>query len=597
MPDKTLLVQLPLNQQAPLEPTGNTPLAGAMLVAASGLDNVSILDQNTSDLLGDRALVESIVSLSPDRIGFTLYCWNVERTLRLAGELNNLMPGVELMAGGPEVTEDNTWLLENSIFDIMLAGEGEPVAAQLFGPSFKTLQSGQMSPIQKSSSNLPPGTWPDPYLSGILDPAAGEPVLIETIRGCPSLCGYCAYRRSHPLQRVMPAEDALNLLHELSEAGAEEMIFLDPTFNARPDLEYLLRGMRDVPLKCFGEMRGETITAELAAAISNAGFSSVEIGLQSINPEVLQRSGRFGDPMAVLRGAAMLRSEGVIPVLDLILGLPGDTPEGAIRAAEVIREMDLHESVQVFHLAMLPGTESGSHSRETMPLPPYYRFRPPEMGGWAETRETIADILGYDLDLAPRPLLFEGWPGTIKVDLDSAHEQPLPDIPSYRHSVLRVRSRDLWEKRNLIFAAVKRRIDEEPHCILDIVLEAESTFPIDLISAIRRLSEPNDYSSRAASALARDGNLRVSVLIGNWRGMAIDWMTAISVECPLILDVQYPGELPSHLLEAGALVRLDGDDCELDILEHSVPSPHQLLFTSRIMEEKWSIRTLGALCN
>ena len=580
-----------MNQQAPLEPTGNTPFAGAVLAAAFLPGEVSILDQDPSDLLGDVALAESIASRGCGRIGFSLYCWNVERSLRLAVELRKRLPGVELLAGGPEVTGDNLWLLESDVFDLLFCGEGEPAAQRLLGSTHLPEPEEGRILIQESSEQ-PPGTWPDPYLSGVLDPARGDPVMVETVRGCSSTCGYCAYRKSHPVPRVLPAGDALRLLGRLSDSGAEEVVFLDPTFNSRPDLEILLKGMRDIQLKCFGEMRGELLTHELATAVSRAGFHTVEIGLQSLDSNVLALSGRFGDPMAVLRGASMLKSEGVTPVLDLMLGLPGDNPDGAVRAAEVIRELELHENVQVFHVALLPGTGSVELDRESMRRPPYYRFSPPVMNGWAEARERMADVLGYDLDMAPRPLLFDGWPGTVLLDLDAGDTVPLPGIPSIRHGVLRVRSKDLWSRREKIYSMIRTRLAEEPHCILDVVLEAGGPFPVDLISTLRRLSEPRDYSDRTALALGRDGNLRISVLVRQADLLPMEWLMAIAAECPLVLDADHPGRLQYALLEAGAGVRLPGEKYDLGLLERSIPSLHQLYFSSRVMEERWSAAIL-----
>lgn len=552
-----------------------------------------MLDQDPSDLLGDIALAESIASRKFGRIGFSLYCWNVERSLRLAAELRKRMPEVKLLAGGPEVTGDNLWLMESGVFDLLFCGEGEPAARRLLGsPPLPEPETGRI--LTGGSSGQPPGTWPDPYLSGILDPAQGDPVMVETVRGCSSTCGYCAYRKSHPVPRVLPAGEALELLGRLSDSGAKEVVFLDPTFNARPDLDALLEGMGDIPLRSFGEMRGELLTRELAAAVSRAGFHCVEIGLQSLDPKVLALSGRYGDPMAVLRGASMLKSEGVTPVLDLMLGLPGDTPDGAVRAAEVIRELELHENVQVFHLALLPGTGSVEKGRESMERPPYYRFSPPVMNGWSEARERMADVFGYDLDMAPRPLLFDGWPGTVLVDLDAGDTVTPPGIPSIRHGVLRVRSIDLWSRREKIFSMIRIRLAEEPHCILDVVLEAAGPFPVDLISAVRRLSEPGDYSDRTASALGRDGNLRVSVLVSRADLFPMEWLMVIAAECPLVLDADHPGKLPACLLEAGAGVRLPGDSYDLGRLERSIPSLHQLYFSSRTMEEQWSAAVLGS---
>ncbi|MCK4506718.1 MAG: B12-binding domain-containing radical SAM protein, partial [Candidatus Aegiribacteria sp.] len=411
---ETLLLQLPLNPSAPLELTGNIPLAGTSLASAAGLHRDSILDQNTTDISGDRALVNLVTEKSPRLIAFTLYSWNVERSIHVAKEIRRRIPELIIVAGGPEVTADNEWLLRNSEFDLFVSGEGEPVASEVLKYDsviniIKTasgfLETGQMDFI--------PGSWPNPWLTGYLDPSEGASIHIETVRGCSGSCNYCSYRRNHPVPRILPAKDAIVLLKKLSSAGAGEIVFLDPTFNNRPDLIELLEGMVNLRIDCFGEMRGDTISKHIADALSRAGFKSAEIGFQSGNPEVLRQSGRSGNPMDILDGALNLKNAGVTPVIDLMLGLPGDTPAGAIRSAGMIRDMGLHQHVQVFHLSMLPGTQIRIDSTDRfMSRPPYYRFTDMSMGGYAAAREEIADILGYDLDLDPRPLLFDEWAGT-----------------------------------------------------------------------------------------------------------------------------------------------------------------------------------------
>jgi radical SAM superfamily enzyme YgiQ (UPF0313 family) len=197
-----------------------------------------------------------------------------------------------LAGGGPEVTADNDWIIRLGVFDLLFQGEGEPSLERLLSMSGpRKPKRGRRTELIQTSTAGAPSSWVEPYSAGFLDASTGEPVLVETVRGCSSSCSYCAYRRSHPHPRIIPAADAVRILRVLKDAGAPEAVFLDPTFNARPDLPILLDGMSELGLKCFGEIRGEWITPGLAARFAAAGFSSVEIGLQSMDPEVLRRAG------------------------------------------------------------------------------------------------------------------------------------------------------------------------------------------------------------------------------------------------------------------------------------------------------------------
>ena len=94
--------------------TGNIPVGPASLVAfASGFaetgpgafngTGLEIFDQAKASRLGDAALVDALSDLSPEAVSFTLFSWNVERSLFVASELRSRLPGTFILFGGPEV--------------------------------------------------------------------------------------------------------------------------------------------------------------------------------------------------------------------------------------------------------------------------------------------------------------------------------------------------------------------------------------------------------------------------------------------------------------------------------------------------------------
>ena len=587
-PDKSLIIQLPLNPAAPLETTGNVPLAGASLAAAASLPPEIIIDQNMIDSIGDRSLVKMIVSRSPELVAFTLYMWNVERSLWLANMLNRELPGVITVAGGPEVTRDNEWLLSSGGFDLMVSGEGEEFADRILDPvSARNIIRNHGSFLDAGAMSFAPGRYPNPWLTGYLDPSAGASVLVETARGCSGGCTYCSYRRTHPLPRMLDASKSQRLLGKLIDAGAGEIVFLDPAFNSREDIDQLLKSMKTLKGEFFGEMLGDRISPYIASLIADAGFRNVEIGLQSVNRDTLKRAGRPADPEMVMAGAVNLKNAGVSPIMDIILDLPGDKPEDAVRTALMIRDRDLQEHVQVFYLSVLPGTVIRQQlGGGYMPRPPYYRFFNDGMNGFDEAREEIADIVGYDLDLAGRPLLFDGWPGTELIDLDADPLLSRP-MPSVRHGSIRITSDDPWARRKLLLEFVRTRLQADPYCVLDVILCPEKEFPLDLVSMVRELDSIVDYSGRTAMALGRQGNLRICILLKSSKRFRRDWTASAASLCTVVVDVYSPEELHRELWDIGVSVRLPGTAWDLNKLSSEVPALHQVLFREKSMEESW----------
>ena len=564
-------------------------MAGASLAAAASIPPEAVIGQDTADIEGDRSLVKLIVDRKPELVAFSLYMWNAERSSWLASMLKKEIPGLITVAGGPEVTKDNEWLISSGAFDLMVSGEGEKIADTILNPASardtvrntgRFIDSGRMS--------FTPGTYPNPWLTGYLKLNRGASVYVETIRGCPGRCIYCSYRRSHPSPRIMDAASASVLLEKLVDAGAEEIVFLDPTFNSRGDLHELLRNMKGINSDFFGEMRGDLISPEIASLIADAGFRNVEIGLQSVNRNTLVRAGRPGDPVSVLDGALNLKKAGVTPVLDIMLGLPGDNPRDSVNAAIMIKDRNLHRHLQVFYLSVLPGTAMRGKFRNTfMSRPPYYRFCDKDMGGFAEAREEIADIAGYDLDLPGRPLLFEGWPGTELIELD-LNPDLNRDMPSMRHGSLMIKSSNLWEERSLLLEFVRTRLNADPFCVLDVILCPVMEFPLNLIDMVSDLDHPVDYSGRIAEVFGRQGNLRVSVLIEHPEYFSNDWLASAAEISTVAVNADSPSKLKSELWYAGVSVRLPGNNWNLDELSAEVLTLQQVFFTDRQMEETWS---------
>ncbi len=591
----TLLVQLPLNGTAAFEPTGNTPLAGGILAAALGLDGSSVLGRDEVDMLGDRALADAIAARGPDTVGFTLYSWNAERSAYLASLLRKALPSARLIAGGPEVHPDNGWLVSSGAFDVLVSGEGEPAARILVEDT--GIPQGTL--ISTGFQDFAPGTWPDPWLSGVIAPGDDGSVMVETVRGCPSGCVYCSYRRRHPVPRVMPAREASALVRKLSSLGGRELVFIDPTFNARPGFDELLAGLAGLGQRCFAELRGEGLDDTVAEALRAAGFETVELGLQTSDRRTLEICGRPSDPPRVVAAAAMLGRHGISPVVDIILGLPGDTRNGPVEAARMLADAGAGSRVQAFYLSALPGTGirkfAAGHGVSFMDRPPYYVVETP-WGGVGElhaAREEISDILGYDADLEPRPLLIEGWPGTETIDLDTGRD-PGGDPPSFRHGSLRLSSCDLWRHRDRIAALVRRRIEADPFCVLDVVLEPRGPFPSDLPDWIRCLAPMDDYSSRMAARHGLDGNLRVSTLLRDPRAFDRAWLDGLACECRVVADVDSPGALPHELDGLGIGTRLRGGGWDLAELSGSTDDPLSIFFESELLEKLWCSIHLGS---
>jgi MoaA/NifB/PqqE/SkfB family radical SAM enzyme len=359
-----LLLQLPIPRQNFGRKTGNIPLGAACLKqSAQSLPGVrvDILPERLASYLGDAALLNLLGDLKPDIFGFTLFSWNLERSLYLSEKLKAAW-GPRIVCGGPEVTPDNPRTRSRHV-DFLSCGEGEAVFRRLLTDpdSWQTGSGGESAAeIFRAAES--------PYLSGILAPEAENLMLLETQRGCPYRCGFCFYNKSR--QGLVFAEER-NLLRALAwavKSRIAEVYLLDPSLNSRPQLKALLAGIArlnaDGGIRLFSEIRAEAVDDELADLLAAAGFYWFEIGLQSTNPKALELMNRPTRLKRFVEGAERLKARGITPSIDLILGLPGDDLQGFMRSVDFLTDHGLKDDVQIFPLAVLPGTDFRKRSRE-----------------------------------------------------------------------------------------------------------------------------------------------------------------------------------------------------------------------------------------
>lgn len=620
------LVQLPVPQPAALAATGNVPLAaGCLGVSAQthGLGerglSLDVVSPTITDALGDTRLADHIARDEPDFVGFSLYLWNVERSLHLAREVKRRSPRTKVLVGGPEVSADNPFVLAQGGFDIAVAGEAEDTFARVMqhliegrdvkglpGVSVRSLLGmGAFGPTP--STNFPLTDYPSPYLQDLVPVDAQRSTYVETVRGCRSHCTYCFYPRSSNVLRVLDVERSAALFASLRARGAREIVFLDPTFNHRPDFEALLDALAEVnpdrAVSCFGEVRAEGMTEDHARRLARAGFTKLEIGLQSVNRETLKRVKRHGSPEKVATAAKMLRDVGIDLLIDLIIGLPGDSADDVARGVEFLQKNDLGDQAQVFILSLLPGTALRATAAQDgliyHPAPPYRVQRTATMD-----QETLSqclfdaeDALGRRLDELPRPHLIgaaEDAEDVCLVDLDDPDTLARAAAPGAQHVALWLCARDLFARRELALRALDLRLAVDPYAVLDVVLCPEKPFPLDLLDLLRaRLDAATpSYASRALAHRGEDLQRRLSVVLRAGRKFDPDWLDALRAEVPVYRD-QSAREAASHAQDLGAeLTRARIVDAHVDrsVWAQLVASadPAAVAFAQRQHETAWT---------
>jgi len=370
-------------------------MAAGFLKAAAykfGLLNevdIDILSPQITSYFGCRMLVEKIVTLQPAILGFTLYLWNVERSLHIAREVKKRLPHVQIVVGGPEVSRRAVHLLSNPYLDIAVHGEGELtfveiVKSYLYGWSqLQEISGVSYRQGDEIMTTAPRREIPDveiipsPYLMGYLDPKQFAQTMIFTMRGCLQGCAYCSWSGRGRLRPFALDRIRAELMLAKETAGVTRVGIWDSAFNLSPVFAEVCSIIQEINFDkslrftCF--LQADLVNAETARLLRQANFAYVDVGLQSSNPAVLSHIGRRSDLSKFVPGVRILEQEGIPVKVDTILGLPGDSPATFKETMKFCTENRL--DFRIFNLSLGYGTVMRRRQEEfglkIQPDPPY----------------------------------------------------------------------------------------------------------------------------------------------------------------------------------------------------------------------------------
>ena len=160
-------------------------------------------------------------------------------------------------------------------------------------------------------------------------------------QGCPYRCVFCnqseisGAEKEEDQARLNSAFNTYLKSQPLEKLpSVREAAFYGGTFTALPAQrqEFLLSSVQDwVEQGYVQSLRLSThpgaVNDQALALLGQYSVETIELGVQSTDPEVLRRSGRGDTPESLERSVHLIRGKGYQLGLQLMLGLPGDSEE------------------------------------------------------------------------------------------------------------------------------------------------------------------------------------------------------------------------------------------------------------------------------
>ena len=379
-----------------------TPLAllylKAQLVRHGGVPAADVTIAEFPTSADGEAIARTVLAAEPDVVGLSCYVWNVGALMDAAARIKEARPGAQIVIGGPEVGPvADAVLARHPCIDVVVRSEGEVPFCDLVtrwrdGGDLASvagitrrdgarLVANDDAPIVRDLNQVV-----SPHLAGYLD-HTNRIVCLETQRGCVFTCNFCFYNKDYSIRnrRFDLARVKEEILFWLAQ-DVREIYLMDPVFNlnaarAKEICRFIVEhNTRRVPFHT--EVWAEFIDDEMARLFAAANFAFIEVGLQTTDSAVLELVERRLRLQQFLDGIRFLKKHQLHFELQLIAGLPGETPASFRTSLNFAASLE-PPRLAAFDLMILPGTELWRKATalhiEFDPEPPYHVRAHPTM--------------------------------------------------------------------------------------------------------------------------------------------------------------------------------------------------------------------------
>lgn len=151
-------------------------------------------------------------------------------------------------------------------------------------------------------------------------------------------------------------------LNSVKPSGYVEIAFFGGSFTGIPEKEriaLLSVGKEYIDKGLVNGIRLSTrpdyISEDILKQLEYYGVTAIELGVQSLDDEVLKKSGRGHTADDVFKAVSLIKNHGFELGLQMMTGLPGDTPEKSFRTAELIASL-APDTVRIYPTLVIKDT-------------------------------------------------------------------------------------------------------------------------------------------------------------------------------------------------------------------------------------------------
>jgi radical SAM superfamily enzyme YgiQ (UPF0313 family) len=301
--------------------------------------------------------VPDIVARLPgpfDLVAISSFTAMIKDAYRLAARYRER--GAKVVLGGLHVALRPDEAAQHA--DSIIIGEAEPCWPRLL----TDLEQGRLQPRYRPDAPFDLADAPMPRFD-LLDPSRYNRITLQTSRGCPWNCEFCAASiRLQPGYRTKPVAKVIAELHRIREIWAHPFIEFadDNTFADRRHGHALMEALTPERIRWFTETDISVAKDELLLQkMAGAGCAQILIGLEDPGDGVegleLKGNWKARQVSGYCDDIRRIQDHGITVNGCFVLGLDAHTPDSFDRIWEFIQRSELYE-IQLTVLTPFPGT-------------------------------------------------------------------------------------------------------------------------------------------------------------------------------------------------------------------------------------------------
>ncbi len=374
---KVMLLTTPRPEQgdSPLHFGCGRPPQGLGYIAALLEQNgheVEIVDLYTfggEGVVGDSTSIQNIGTqldidldylikrLEPDYIGMYISTLTHINAYDLSNRLSKDYPEIVQVCGGPHVTLFPETVPDTFSYGVIGAGEYAMLNIVERNPLGGSRNLNGVFIIDGGyvvSVNLNTLPWPDynkfislPYNFSLEEFGIDETALIlNTSRGCPFRCSFCAGKYVHPKYSCVTGFNVAAQMHRLYDKyNISNFYFREDNFTASPKrldefCDVLLLTKNRAKFKWVCESRAKRLTPQIVEKMAKAGCIGLYVGCESGSDRVLKLMHKMETAEDYRRVFPILKANGINTYTTWMFGYPGEKEHDRRTTQALINELE-----------------------------------------------------------------------------------------------------------------------------------------------------------------------------------------------------------------------------------------------------------------